>query len=168
MLQGFKEFISRGNALDLAVGVVIGAAFTAVVNSIVNGVLNPLIAGLVGKPNFDDVLAFTINGAVVQPGAVVTTLVNFLLVSAAVYFFVVVPMNQLAARRKVQGAEPEAPADDVRLLTEIRDLLAAERGAGGLEAPDGGEPGTLGAPEPSTPGARHREERGSRLGWVRD
>ncbi|GAA1634339.1 large conductance mechanosensitive channel protein MscL [Georgenia ruanii] len=148
MLKGFKEFISRGNALDLAVGVVVGAAFTAVVDSIVKRVLNPLIAGLVGKPNFDDVLAFKIRDAVVQPGAVVTTLVNFLIVSAAIYFFVVLPMNQLAARRKVQAAEPEAPAEDVRVLTEIRDLLAAGRGAGDL-----GEPDALDAS-----GARHRDE----------
>lgn len=149
MLQGFKEFISRGNALDLAVGVVIGAAFTAVVNSIVNEVLNPLIAGLVGKPNFDEVLAFTIRGATVRPGAVVTTLVNFLLVAAAIYFFVVLPMNQLAARRKVQGAEPEAPAEDVRVLTEIRDLLAAGRDGAAADR----DTRALDAS-----GARHRDE----------
>ena len=154
MLKGFKEFISRGNALDLAVGVVIGASFGAVVTSIVDQVLNPLIAGLVGKPNFDDVLAFTIRDATVRPGAVVTTLVNFLLVAAAIYFFVVLPMNQLAARRKVQAAEPEAPAEDVRVLTEIRDLLAAGRGDRAI-----GEHSALDAS-----GARHRDESALQLG----
>ncbi|MPV38629.1 large conductance mechanosensitive channel protein MscL [Georgenia subflava] len=135
MLAGFKEFIARGNAVDLAVGVVIGAAFGLVVTSVVEGILNPLVAGLVGEPNFDDVLAFTINDATVRPGTVITALVNFLLVAAAIYFFVVVPLNTLAARRKVEEAEPEAPAEDVRVLTEIRDLLAAQGGGTALAAP---------------------------------
>lgn len=125
MLQGFKDFLSRGNAVDLAVGVVLGVAFGAVVTALVDKVLNPLIAGLVGQPNFDDVLAFNVGDATVQIGAVITALVNLLLVAAAIYFFVVVPLNKLAARR-ASGAElePEAPADDVILLTEIRDLLS--------------------------------------------
>ncbi|WP_341359025.1 large conductance mechanosensitive channel protein MscL [Georgenia sp. M64] len=129
MLQGFKEFVARGNAVDLAVGVVIGAAFGGVVTAIVEKVLNPLVAGIVGQPNFDDVLAFTLGDATVQPGAVVTALVNFLLVAGAIYFLVVTPMNRLAARRRDEEAEPAAPADDVRVLTEIRDLLAAQASA---------------------------------------
>ena len=126
MLQGFKEFVARGNAVDLAVGVVIGAAFGGVVTAIVEKVLNPLVAGIVGQPNFDDVLAFTLGDATVQPGAVVTALVNFVLVAGAIYDLVVTPMNRLAARRRDEDAEPAAPADDVRVLTEIRDLLAAQ------------------------------------------
>ncbi|WP_447925675.1 large conductance mechanosensitive channel protein MscL [Georgenia muralis] len=129
MLQGFKEFVARGNAVDLAVGVVIGAAFGGVVTAIVEKVLNPLVAGIVGQPNFDDVLAFTLGDATVQPGAVVTALVNFLLVAGAIYFLVVTPMNRLAARRRDEEAEPAAPTDDVRVLTEIRDLLAAQASA---------------------------------------
>ncbi|RPF26140.1 large conductance mechanosensitive channel protein MscL [Georgenia muralis] len=129
MLQGFKEFVARGNAVDLAVGVVIGAAFGGVVTAIVEKVLNPLVAGIVGQPNFDDVLAFTLGDATVQPGAVVTALVNFLLVAGAIYFLVVTPVNRLAARRRDEDAEPAAPADDVRVLTEIRDLLAAQASA---------------------------------------
>ncbi|MDU3550376.1 MAG: MscL family protein, partial [Actinomyces sp.] len=70
MLKGFKEFISRGNAVDLAVGMVIGAAFTAVVTALVEKFLNPLIGGLVGKPNFDSFLEFTVGSATVQPGAI--------------------------------------------------------------------------------------------------
>lgn len=124
MLQGFKEFISRGNAIDLAVGVVIGAAFSGVVTALVDKFINPLIGALFGEPNFDSVGAFKLNGALIQPGAILTALVSFLLVALALYFFVVVPMNKMAERR-VAGIdeEPTAPAEDVLLLTEIRDLL---------------------------------------------
>ncbi|MDO5728774.1 MAG: large conductance mechanosensitive channel protein MscL [Actinomycetaceae bacterium] len=132
MLQGFKKFISRGNAIDLAVGMVVGAAFTGVVTAIVEKVLDPFVAGLVGKPNFDSVLAFTIgtgeNTATVQPGAVLTALVNFLLVSFALYIFVIVPMNAWA-ERSAAGDEPaeESPSPELSVLAEIRDLLAEER-----------------------------------------
>ena len=127
MLKGFKEFISRGNAIDLAVGMVIGAAFTAVVTALVSKVINPLIGGLFGEQNFDDVFQFTIGTATVQPGAVITALVNFLLVAFALYFFIVLPMNALAARRKKEetAATPEV-SEDVQLLSEIRDLLKAQ------------------------------------------
>ena len=142
--NGFKEFISRGNAIELAVGIVIGAAFTAVVTSVVNGLINPLIGGIFGKPNLDDIWTITIGnaawtdaagveqvGAALRPGMILTALLNFVIVAAAVYFMVVVPLNKLASLRK-SGVEPEpeAPAEDVRLLTEIRDLLAASRTSG--------------------------------------
>ena len=127
MLKGFKEFISRGNAIDLAVGMVIGAAFTAVVTALVKQVINPLIGGLFGEQNFDDVFQFTIGTATVQPGAVITALVNFLLVAFALYFFIVLPMNALAARRKKEEAvETPEVSEDVQLLSEIRDLLKAQ------------------------------------------
>ena len=123
MLKGFKEFISRGNAIDLAVGMVIGTAFTAVVTALVKQVINPLIGGLFGEQNFDDVFQFTIGTATVQPGAVITALVNFLLVAFALYFFIVLPMNALAARRKKEEAvETPEVSEDVQLLSEIRDL----------------------------------------------
>lgn len=134
MFKGFKEFISRGNAVDLAVGVVIGAAFGAVITAIVEQVLNPLIAGLFGKPNLDRVWVITLQPAhgdvpatEILLGAVLTALINFILVAMAIYFIVVLPLNKLAERR-ARGAEPEpeAPAEDVALLREIRDLLAAE------------------------------------------
>lgn len=129
MLKGFKQFISRGNAVDLAVGMVVGAAFTGVVNSLVEKVLDPLVAGLVGQPNFDSVFAFRIgfgdHASVVQPGAVLTALVNFLLVALALYFFVVVPMNAWAARNATSD-EPaeESPSPELSVLAEIRDILS--------------------------------------------
>ena len=127
MLKGFKEFISRGNAVDLAVGMVIGTAFTAVITALVKQVINPLIGGLFGEQNFDDVFQFTIGTATVQPGAVITALVNFLLVAFALYFFIVLPMNALAARRKKEEAvETPEVSEDVQLLSEIRDLLKAQ------------------------------------------
>ena len=127
MLKGFKEFISRGNAIDLAVGMVIGAAFTAVVTALVKQVINPLIGGLFGEQNFDDVFQFSVGTATVQPGAVITALVNFLLVVFALYFFIVLPMNALAARRKKEeAAETPEVSEDVQLLSEIRDLLKAQ------------------------------------------
>ena len=127
MLKGFKEFISRGNAVDLAVGMVIGAAFTAVVTALVEKFLNPLIGGLFGEQNFDDVFHFAVGTATVKPGAVITALVNFLLVAFALYFFIVLPMNALAARRKKEeDAETPEVSEDVQLLSEIRDLLKAQ------------------------------------------
>ena len=124
MLQGFKEFITRGNAIDLAVGVIIGGACAPIVAA-VTSVIMGIIGGLFGQPNFDQVGSFMVNDAEILPGAIVTAIINFLIVAAALYFFVVVPMNKLAARRKEENTEPEAPAEDVRVLTEIRDLLAA-------------------------------------------
>ncbi|PWD51952.1 large conductance mechanosensitive channel protein MscL [Serinibacter arcticus] len=126
-LNGFKEFISRGNAVELAVGIVIGAAFTSVVTAIVEGLINPLIGGIFGKPNLDNIWTISLGDAAIMPGMVLTALLNFLIVAAAIYFIVVLPLNTLAARRK-QGEEPEpaAPAEDVILLQEIRDLLASQ------------------------------------------
>jgi large conductance mechanosensitive channel len=97
MLSGFKQFILRGNVVDLAVGVVIGAAFGAVVTALVKSLINPLIALVVGKPDFNGI-SYTIRG---------TALVSFLLIAAAVYFFVVTPINALIARTR----KAPAPAD---------------------------------------------------------
>lgn len=131
-IAGFKDFISRGNAIDLAVGVVIGAAFGAVVSAIVNKFINPLIAGLIGKPNFDKVLEFHLGSATVQPGAIITALVNFLLVALAIYCCIIVPMNKVIKAREAKKKteeEDEKPEVDpqVELLTEIRDLLKTEK-----------------------------------------
>lgn len=126
MLKGFKEFISRGNVVELAVGVIIGAAFKNIVDALVDGIINPLIAAVIGKPDFSDAFILTLNGSDVKFGLLITAIINFILMAFAIYFCIVVPMNALNARRK--KAEDEAPApevsDEVKLLTEIRDALA--------------------------------------------
>lgn len=130
MLKGFKDFISRGNAIDLAVGMVIGAAFTTIVTALVEKFINPLLGGLIGKPNFDNFLEFTIGTATMQPGAILTAIVNFLLVAFALYVCIVLPMNKIAERKKANDATEEAApeiAADVQLLSEIRDLLKAQQ-----------------------------------------
>src|SRR5438105_5712972 len=106
MLSGFKQFILRGNVVDMAVGVVVGAAFAGVVGAFTKDLLTPLIAALVGKPDFS-AIAFTINGSVFAIGDFINTLIAFLLVAAAVYFFVVTPINALIARTR----KDPAPAD---------------------------------------------------------
>ncbi|HEX5560279.1 MAG TPA: large conductance mechanosensitive channel protein MscL [Nocardioidaceae bacterium] len=131
MLKGFKEFIMRGNVVDLAVAVVIGAAFGGVVTSFTDKILNPLLASLgdVKAPGLGFQLVEGNRATFVDIGAVISQVINFLMIAAAVYFFVVLPMNLLAARRKRgQEPEPEAPAEDVLLLQEIRDILAARGG----------------------------------------
>jgi large conductance mechanosensitive channel len=97
MLSGFKQFILRGNVVDMAVGVVIGAAFAGVVGAFTKDLLTPLIAAIVGKPDFS-AISFTINGSVFPLGDFLNALISFLLVAAAVYFFVVTPVNMLIAR----------------------------------------------------------------------
>jgi large conductance mechanosensitive channel len=125
MLKEFREFILRGNVVDLAVAVVIGAAFGAVVTAFVADFVTPLIAAVGGQPDFG-ALDFTINGSTFRYGHFINAVISFLIIGAVIFFFVVKPLNALAARRKKQEAEPEAPAEDVRLLTEIRDLLAVQ------------------------------------------
>ncbi|PYI67327.1 large conductance mechanosensitive channel protein MscL [Arthrobacter livingstonensis] len=130
MLKGFRDFIMKGNVVDLAVAVVIGAAFGAVVNSLVKNIIMPLIAALVGAPNFDSFGKVTINNNDILFGVFLTVLVNFILVAAAIYFVVVVPMNHIIARRnaKLGIVEEEPPVDpQIELLTEIRDSLQARQ-----------------------------------------
>ena len=123
MLKEFRQFILRGNVVDLAVAVVIGTAFGAVVASLVEDIFTPLIAAVFGKPDFSN-LTFTINGSKFFYGEFINAVIAFLSVATVIFFAVVKPLNALAARRKQEEREPEAPAEDVRLLTEIRDLLA--------------------------------------------
>ena len=127
MLKGFKDFIMKGNVIDLAVAVVIGAAFSLVVKSIVDGLINPLIAAIFGKPNLDDVGVFHINGATFSIGLILTAVINFILVAAAVYFVLIVPMKIIMERRKRGEEAGPAEPTDVELLKEIRDLLAAQQ-----------------------------------------
>jgi large conductance mechanosensitive channel len=127
MLKGFREFIMRGNVVDLAIAIVIGTAFTALVKAFVADILTPIVAAIFGKPNFGD-LTLTINHSQFLYGDLINELITFVSVAAAVYFFVVVPMNKIAERR----AKGQVPADelppDVALLTEIRDLLSSRDG----------------------------------------
>lgn len=128
MLSGFKDFIMRGNVVDLAVAVVIGAAFSTVVTALVEGLINPLIAALFGSPDLTGVGVFLLNGAEFSVGLVLDAILKFLMVAAAIYFLIVLPMNKLAERRKAGvEPEPEKPAEDILLLQEIRDLLATRR-----------------------------------------
>lgn len=142
MIDGFKKFIARGNMIDMAVGVVMGSAVTAVVNSIVDNLINPLIAMIFGEPDLSGVLAFTFNGATISIGAILGALLNFIIIAAAVYFCVLVPINKfrdmteaLMAKTKAEeeaekvDEEPELSAEDrtVLLLQEIRDSLAANK-----------------------------------------
>ncbi|MHC5560714.1 large conductance mechanosensitive channel protein MscL [Kocuria sp. U4B] len=130
MFKGFKEFILKGNVLDLAVAVIIGAAFAQVVNALVESVLMPAISALVGSPNFDSFAVVTLNGNDIRFGVLLTALVNFLLVAAAVYFAIVLPMNKLTeARNRRLGITAAAEEVDpqIQLLTEIRDALHQRR-----------------------------------------
>jgi large conductance mechanosensitive channel len=120
MLAGFRDFILRGNVVDLAVGVVIGAAFGTVVNSLVKDLLTPLIAALVSAPDFSG-LAFTINGSKFLYGSFLNALIAFLISASAIYFFVVAPLNRVLARFKKEAANEPSSTD--KLLMEIRDAL---------------------------------------------
>jgi large conductance mechanosensitive channel len=106
MLQGFKQFMLRGNVLDLAVAVVMGAAFGGVVSALVKDLITPLIAAIVGKPDFS-IIAFTINGSKFAVGEFINAIVSFLLIGVAVYFFIVLPVNKLMARLRRGEAPPD-------------------------------------------------------------
>ena len=127
VFKEFREFISRGNVVDLAVAVVIGAAFTAIVTSVVEGLITPLI-GMIGGSDFSD-LDFTINDSTFEYGEVINSVIQFLFIAAAVYFFIVKPINMLNERRR-RGEEPDPVelSDEAALLTEIRDLLRDRSG----------------------------------------
>ena len=133
VIKGFKDFISRGNVVDMAVGVVMGGAVTAVVTSIVENFINPLVAMIFGKPDMSDLLKFTFNGATISFGAILTALINFLIIAVAVYFFIVLPMSKLkdmtAKQEAADEAAAEPSAEEVQLATlqEIRDLLKAQK-----------------------------------------
>ncbi len=124
MLKGFKQFILRGNVVDLAVGVVIGAAFGSIVNSLVKDVLTPLIGAIAKVPDFSG-LTFTINGSQFLLGSFLNALISFLLVSASVYFFVVTPMNALVSRMRKEAPTDPTTKKCPRCLSEIN--LAAKR-----------------------------------------
>ena len=125
MLQGFKQFILRGNVLDLAVAVVMGVAFGAVVTALVKDLITPLIAAIVGKPDFS-AIEFTVNGTKFPIGDFINALVSFILIAAAVYFFIVLPMNTILARmRRGEGAPDPTAKKCPECLSDVP--IAARR-----------------------------------------
>jgi large conductance mechanosensitive channel len=123
MIKGFKDFLLRGNVVDLAVAVVVGTAFGLVVAAFAKDFIGGIIGAIGGSPDFGTA-GFTVNGSKIILGSTINALINFVIVAASVYFFVVVPINHLMNMRKT-GEEPEveSPSEDVLLLQEIRDLL---------------------------------------------
>ena len=121
MLKGFRDFLMRGNVVDLAVAVVIGAAFGAVVNAFADDFIGGILGAIGGSPDFGDA-GFTVNGSKIVYGSTVTALIQFLIVAAAIYFVVVLPVQAMARRRGVEEESP-GPSDEVVLLTDIRDAL---------------------------------------------
>ena len=122
MLKEFRDFLLRGNIVELAVAFVMGVAFAAVVNSLVDNLVMPIIAMIIGKPDFND-LTFTINDAVFRYGAFITSVITFIAVGAAVFFFVVKPMQMMAARGQKEPIEEGMPDEERR----HQELLAALR-----------------------------------------
>ena len=138
MLTGFKEFILRGNVIDLAVAVVIGTAFTAIVNTIVTSVFTPIIGALFNAKDLTGALIVpipTVSGGSTKIlfGAVIAAVIQFVIVAAVVYFALVLPINRLSrlaflTQRSKQTAKPvDVPPTEIELLVEIRDLLAGRR-----------------------------------------
>jgi large conductance mechanosensitive channel len=123
VLKGFKDFLLRGNVIDLAVAVVIGIAFGTVVTAFATDFIGGIIGAIGGSPDFGEA-GFTVNGSPIIIGSTINALIYFFIVAASVYFFVVLPVNKLMERRK-SGEEPEveAPTEEILLLQEIRDLL---------------------------------------------
>lgn len=121
MVKGFKDFLLRGNIVDLAVAVIIGGAFGAVVTAFANDFIGGLIGVIGGTPDFGSA-GISIGGGKIIIGSTLTALINFVIVAAVVYFVVVTPMARMAARRGTEEDSP-APTDETVLLTEIRDLL---------------------------------------------
>jgi large conductance mechanosensitive channel len=136
MLKGFRDFIMRGNVVDLAVGIVIGAAFTGLVTTFTGSLLQPIIKRIGGGSGEVAGKVSIGGGQALDWGAFITAIINFLLVAAVLYFLVVLPMNKLAERRRRgEVPPPKAPSEEVKLLTEIRDALVRGDGAAAKDVP---------------------------------
>lgn len=122
MLKEFRDFLTRGNLVELAVAFVMGVAFAAVVTSLVDDLVMPIVAMIFGKPSFDD-LTFTINDAVFRYGAFITALITFVAIAAAIFFVVVKPMQVLAERRRRGEEAPAEPTSEEARHAEIVALL---------------------------------------------
>jgi large conductance mechanosensitive channel len=128
MLRGFRDFIMRGNVVDLAVGIVIGAAFTGVVSKFTDAFIQPLIRVFTGGSDPISQGTFVINHQRFDWAAFINAVIAFVITAAVLYFFVVLPMNKLAERRaRGEEPKPKAPSEEVLLLREIRDSLAGPR-----------------------------------------
>lgn len=125
MLMEFRSFLMRGNIVELAIAVVIGTAFAALVNSLVEDLLTPVIAAIIGKPDFSD-LTFTINDSVFRYGSFLNALITFVSIAAAIFFFVVKPVDAMQRRLGIEKPE-DGRSDEAVLLEEIRDLLKEPR-----------------------------------------
>lgn len=118
VFKGFRDFILRGNVMDLAVAVIIGAAFTAIVTSLTQNIINPILGAFVGKPNFDYLVA-NIHGGEVKYGTFFTAVVNFLILAAVVYFFLVLPTQYLLTKFKPEEAAPPPTKPCPQCLSDI-------------------------------------------------
>jgi large conductance mechanosensitive channel len=118
MIKGFRDFVLRGNVMDLAVAVIIGAAFTAIVTALTANVINPLLGAVVGKPNFDYMIAH-VHGGEIKYGTFLTAVVNFLLIAAVVYFFLVLPTQYLLKKFNPPAAAPPATKVCAQCLSDI-------------------------------------------------
>ena len=125
MVKEFKEFIMRGNVMDLAVAVIIGAAFTAIVNSLVNDIIMPIIGAIIGGVDFTS-LAITVGSATITYGNFIQAVINFLLIGL-VLFLIIRSINRMSRKKEAAPAPPPEPTAEERLLAEIRDLLREQR-----------------------------------------
>jgi len=125
MLKEFRAFMLRGNIIELAVAIVIGAAFGALVTSLVANLLTPIVAAIIGKPDFSN-LTFAINGSVFHYGSFLNALIAFVSIAAAVFFFVVRPVDAIQRRMGIEKPE-DGRSDEATLLEEIRDTLKEQR-----------------------------------------
>ena len=124
MLQEFKDFLLKGNLIELAVAFVMGVAFAAVLNSFVADIVTPIIGAIVGKTDFTS-LTFTIHHSLFRYGSFITALIQFVSIAAAVFFFIVKPTQAILARRTQRDAEAEAPSDEERRHQELLSALRA-------------------------------------------
>jgi large conductance mechanosensitive channel len=134
MLKGFRDFVFRGNIFELAVAVVIGTAFTALVTAVVTNLINPIIAAA-GGHNVNGLAVTLVSGnpkTVMHFDSIITAIINFVIIAAVVYFVFVLPMQTILERRRRKDPAVAADPTEVELLTEIRDLLRAQRGGNRL------------------------------------
>jgi large conductance mechanosensitive channel len=124
MFKGFRDFILRGNVMDLAVAVIIGAAFTAIITALTTNIISPLLGAVIGKPNFDYLVAH-INGGAIEYGKFFTAIINFLIIAAVVYFFLVLPTQYLLKKFHPAEATPPTTKPCPQCLSDIP--LAATR-----------------------------------------